>query len=199
MTAINKFNKSMIYTIRSPHTDQYYIGSTTQILCKRFVDHKAHYKVYLKSGKKFTTSFKIIELGDAYIELLEEVNCENRPQLQRTEGELIRAHKENCVNMVIPGRTKHEYKTDNSDKIKAHMKEYNEVNSDKIKAHKKEYYEANTDKIKAHRKDYYEANSDKIKEERTQYRLENSEKINEQRRAKYAQQKLVKDLKTITI
>ena len=102
MTAINKFNKSMIYTIRSPHTDQYYIGSTTQPLCKRFGDHKTHYKEYLKKPEgNFITSFKIIELGDSYIELLEEINCDNRPQLHRREGEIIREHKINCVNRLF--------------------------------------------------------------------------------------------------
>ena len=228
MTAINKFNKSMIYTIRSPHTDKYYIGSTTQILCKRFVDHKSQYKAYLKGGV-FVTSFKIIELGDAYIELLEELTCENKPQLQRREGELIREHKTNCVNMVMPGRTKAEYNSDNSDRIKEHRKEYYNDNFDRISQHAKEYRTLNSDKlheqykefyyknidkmkeknIKYRRENYeklkeqrrikYEANSDKIKEERTQYRLENSDKINEQRRAKYAEKKLLKDLESITI
>ena len=115
MPAINKFNTSMIYSIRSNATDKYYIGSTTQILCKRFSDHKMNYKAYLKGTGGFTTSFKILELGDAYIELLEEINCDNRNQLEKREGELIREHKNNCVNRCIAGRTKQEYYIDNKD------------------------------------------------------------------------------------
>jgi len=95
MNVINKFNTAMIYTIRSPHTEQYYIGSTTQILCKRFSDHKINYKGYLKGTSNFITSFKILELGDAYIELLEEINCDNKTQLEKREGEFIRIHKNN--------------------------------------------------------------------------------------------------------
>ena len=124
MTEINKYNKSMIYTIRSPHTEKYYIGSTTQKLCKRFSDHNRNYKSYLDEKYHFTTSFKILELGDAYIELLEEINCENKNQLERREGELIREHKNNCVNRCIVGRTQKEYRTDNKEEITKQKKKY---------------------------------------------------------------------------
>ena len=69
MAVINKFHNSKIYTIRSPQTDKYYIGSTTQILCKRLTNHKTDYDRYLKGIYYNIRSFKIIELGDAYIEL----------------------------------------------------------------------------------------------------------------------------------
>ena len=124
MTEINKYNNSMIYTIRSPHTDKYYIGSTTQILCKRFSDHKVNYNDYLNEKYHFVTSFKIFELGDAYVELLEEVNCENKHQLVRREGELIRLHKNECVNKRIEGRTQKEYQIDNKEEITKQRKQY---------------------------------------------------------------------------
>ncbi len=139
----------MIYTIRSPHTENYYIGSTTQILCKRFSDHNMHYKAYLKGTSNFMTSFKIIELGDAYIELLEEINCDNKTQLEKREGEFIRIHKNNCVNKRIEGRTKKEYRIDNVEKSKA-------------------YREAHIDKEIQYRID----NKDKIKKQSKQYRLD---------------------------
>ena len=225
MTAINKFNKSLLYTIRSPATEQYYIGSTTQKLCKRFSDHNINYKAYLKGSFPFITSFKIIELGDAYIELLEEISCENRNQLVKREGELIREHKANCVNRNIAGRTHKEYYFDNSDKILEKMKQYYIDNNDKISEQRKEYYAENNDKILEQKKEYYAENNDKILEQRKQYyaenkekkkqyyidniekileqkkqyRLENSDKINEQRRAKRTEKKLLKDLESITI
>ena len=210
MTAINKYNKSLLYTIRSPATEQYYIGSTTQKLCKRFSDHNINYKAYLKGSFPFITSFKIIELGDAYIELLEEISCENRNQLVKREGDLIREHKANCVNRNIAGRTHKEYYFDNSDKILEKMKQYYIDNNDKISEQRKEYYAENNDKILEQRKQYYAENKEKKKqyyidniekilEQKKQYRLENSDKINEQRRAKYAEKTLLKDLKTITI
>ena len=180
MTAINKYNKSLLYTIRSPATEQYYIGSTTQKLCKRFSDHNIDYKRYLKGTFDFISSFKILELGDAYIELLEEINCENRNQLEKREGELIREHKANCVNHYIPGRTQKEWNTDNWEKLMEYKKEYALANSDKIKQ-----YRIN--------------NSDKQREYMKEYRFNNSEKIKEQKRMSYKEKKLLNDLATITI
>ena len=148
MTAINKYNNSMIYTIRSPATERYYIGSTTQKLCKRFSDHKVNYKLYIDEKYHFTTSFKILELGDAYIELLEEINCENKHQLVMREGELIREHKNNCVNKRIEGRTKKEYRNDNKEEIKEHGKQYYIDNKDKAT----QYYNDNIESINAKKK-----------------------------------------------
>ena len=100
----NKYNNSMIYSIRSPHTDKFYIGSTTQSLCKRFANHKSNYNSYVNSGiGSFITSFKIIELGDSYIELLEGFDCENRNELEKREGELIRLHKYFSINKNMAG------------------------------------------------------------------------------------------------
>ena len=105
----NKYNNSFIYTIRSPHTEKLYIGSTTQILCKRFANHKTDYNLYVNNKKNYITSFKIIELGDSYIELLEQINCDSKIQLEMREGELIRIHKDLCVNKIIAGRTDEQY------------------------------------------------------------------------------------------
>ena len=195
METINKFNKSMVYSIRTPHSELYYIGSTTQPLCKRFVNHKSKYKDYLNGTYGFVRSFKIIELGDAYIELMEEINCDNRNQLVKREGELIREHKANCVNMNIAGRSGKEWKTDNCDRQKEYRKQYRIDNSDKLK----EYRLINSDKIKEYNKNYENNNKDKIKEQKKQHYAENKEKLKEKRRAKNAEQKLLKDLKTITI
>ena len=151
MTEINKYNTAMIYSIRSPATEKYYIGSTTQILCKRFGDHKKKYKLYLDEKHHFVTSFKILELGDAYIELLEEINCENKNQLVKMEGEAIRKHKASCVNKKIEGRTKKEYRIDNKESIKEHHKQYYIDN----KEHHKQYYIDNIESIKAQKTQPY--------------------------------------------
>ena len=164
MNVINKYNTAMIYSIRSPHTENYYIGSTTQILCKRFGDHKTKYKGYLKGTGCFITSFKILKLGDAYIELLEEVNCENRNQLEKREGELIREHKNNCVNKSIAGRTQKEYKIDNIDKTK----QYGIDNKDKIKQQSKQYRIDNKELISDKKQQYYIDNIESIKAQKTQ-------------------------------
>ena len=199
MTTINKFNLSKIYAIKSPHTDLYYIGSTTRPLCDRFTKHKSCYKGYLKGTYHFVTSFKIIEHDDAYIELLEEVNCENRNQLEKREGELIKENKSNCVNKFIPCRTKIEWTQDNIDKIREQRKQRDIDNQEMIKQDGKQYYIDNCDRIKERVKQYRIDNADKIRERKKQYRIDNSEMLKEKRRIKYAETKLLKDLALITI
>ena len=112
---MNKFLKAQIYTIRSHQTDDIYIGSTTQLLCRRFSDHKNNYKRYLAGRYHNVTSYKIIKYEDCYIELLEAFPCETKEQLCKREGELIRSHK--CVNKCIPCRTRSEHYIDNKAKI----------------------------------------------------------------------------------
>ena len=185
----NKYNNSMIYTIRSPHTDKFYIGSTTQKLCKRFANHKASYNSYLSNVGNHVSSYKIIELGDSYIELLEQINCDSKIQLEMREGELIRIHKDLCVNKSIAGRTITQYNLDNSDIIKQRKKKYYANNADNIKQYQHQYRKVNTDKINQCNKQYYIDNADKIK----QYRLDNADKkkqYNKQYHLKNKKQKI---------
>ncbi len=91
------YSNAKIYTIRSPNTEMYYIGSTTQPLSKRLQQHKTEFKNKSKS-QRVISSFVIHEFGDAYIELLEIFPCKFREELEKREGELIREHKEFCTN-----------------------------------------------------------------------------------------------------
>jgi hypothetical protein len=59
----------------------------------------------------------MLEFDDHYIDLAEEYACQNKMQLERREGEIMRA-TENTVNRYIAGRTKAEYRRDNVVKIK---------------------------------------------------------------------------------
>ena len=137
----NKYNNSKIYTIRSYQIDKYYIGSTTQPLHKRLYDHKRGYTLYQNQKYHYVTSFELIKFEDCYIELLEEINFDNKEQLDKREGELIRANLNDVVNKRIEGRTVKEYRIDNADKLK----QYRVDNADKIK----QYRIDNADKIKA--------------------------------------------------
>ena len=185
----NKYNNSFIYTIRSPHTDKFYIGSTTQKLCKRFANHKASYNSYLSNVGNHVSSYKIIELGDSYIELLEQINCDSKIQLEMREGELIRIHKDLCINKIMVGRTDKQYRLDNADIIKQRKKQYRQDNADKIKQHyhdnadkNKQYRLDNADKIKQYNID----NVDNIKQQQKQYRQDNADKIKQQKKQYYA-------------
>jgi hypothetical protein len=106
--SLNKYQNGKIYTIRSPYTEFYYIGSTCQPLSKRFYEHRINYDRYFKKygsyprKKHWITSFHIFQQGECYIELLENYACNNRDELIRREGELIRLNKDKIINKNDP-------------------------------------------------------------------------------------------------
>jgi hypothetical protein len=128
------YSKGKIYAIRSPNTDKVYIGSTIDTLSRRMSKHR---------NKFNTTSSKLIlEAGDAYIELIEEFPCDNREQLSKREGEIMRATANYC-NKLIAGRTLNEYREDNKDIIIERDRNYS-----------KAFYEANKEKRLEYQKAY---------------------------------------------
>jgi hypothetical protein len=156
-TEINKYHTSKIYRIISPQCEKFYIGSTTETLNRRLSKHKATYKRYLEKGLgSCMTSFEVVKFDDVIIEIIKDVNCDSKKELEKIEGDCIKEHHDRILNKRVEGRTD---------------KEYREANKDKIK----EYYEANKDIIKEKHKQYYEANKDKFNE----YREANKQKINE--------------------
>lgn len=167
----NKYQGSKIYTIRSPHTDKYYIGSTVEkYLSRRFNGHKNNYKQYLNGTSGNITSFEIIKLGEAYIELLEVFPCKSNLELHKREGELIRKHTANCVNRKIEGRTQKEYKTENNDKIIVYQKEYRKDNKDKLNQISIEHYYKNKEMYNENQRKYRAINKIMINEKQRQYR-----------------------------
>ena len=140
-----------IYCIRSHQTNDIYIGSTCQTLSKRMTNHRNDYKRYTEGKtKRYTSSFDILKYGDAYIELIELYPCNQKCELLKQEGGVIRDRK--CVNKRIAGRTKKQYYLDNKDEIKQYHNQYYQDNKDELKQSKKQYQEDNKDKIKEYRK-----------------------------------------------
>ena len=144
------YAKAKIYQVISPNHPVPYIGSTTQALSKRMAHHR--------SQRNPCCSRIILEAGDAYIELIEEYPCENREQLSRREGELIRQRE--CVNRCIAGRTKAEWYDDNKEEVKEYHKAYREANHEYIVASRKAYNDA----TKERRRAYNEANKERRRE-----------------------------------
>ena len=127
----DKYANAKIYSIRSPNNEKYYIGSTTQRLCNRMTKHR--------NPKNPITSKEIINSGGAYIELIENYPCNNKEELLKREGELIREHYDNIVNKSRPNRTKEEYnKTarDWENKNKDVRKLYRDTHKEKIKKYR---------------------------------------------------------------
>lgn len=103
------YGQSKIYCIRSFSTDAIYVGSTTLPLCQRIAKHKYEYKRWFNGKTDWCSSYLLLGFGDAYIELVEDYPCNSKDQLNRREGEIIRATP-NCVNHCIAGQTRQEYK-----------------------------------------------------------------------------------------
>ena len=161
----NKYNSSRIYKISSSLTDKIYIGSTTQTLSQRMGGHNRHYKLYLKDNTKlYVSSFEIIKLGDAFIKLIEESNYNNKQQLEKREGEIIKDNINICVNKVIAGRTIHEWRDDNKEIIAKKMKQYNQDNKKVVAEKAKQYRQDNVKIIAEYNKQYQQYNKEIIAE-----------------------------------
>ena len=139
MTEINKYNSSKIYKICSNLTNNIYIGSTTQSIKQRLSEHVKNYKQYIRTNNKYTTSYEIIKLGDYYITLIEEHNYNNKQQLFKREGEVMKLNINNIVNNRIAGEC-------NGDKAE-YMKQYYNNNKEQVTEYHKQHYNNNKEHI----------------------------------------------------
>ena len=157
-----KYARGKIYTIRSHKTNLIYVGSTIEpYLSTRMRYHWNGYKRYKNGKGDYTTSFDVLQLDEnCYIELYEDYPCNNRRELEKREGEIIRSL--DCVNKRIEGRTRNEWYEDNKEHISEYRKQYREDNKEKIKAKAKQHYETHKEEINAKNKQYRENNKEKI-------------------------------------
>ena len=155
MAQVNKYNHSKIYKICSNLTDKIYIGSTTQTLSQRLSDHVSQYKRYVRINDRYITSYEIIKLGDYYITLIEENNFNNKQQLFKREGEVIKLNINNVVNKQITGRTDKEYRQDNKEHLLEQHKQYYNNNKEHLLEQHKQYYNNNKVQITEQNKVYY--------------------------------------------
>ena len=141
------YQNGKIYSIRSHLTDDVYIGSTVQSLSNRLAGHKKGYKQWLNKKITYTSSYQIIEKDyECYIELIENYSCNNKEELHKREGEIIRATT--CINKIIPGRTKKEYEKDNKEQISELKKQYHHNNKQQLNEKSKQYYNNNKEQLK---------------------------------------------------
>jgi hypothetical protein len=155
------YKNGKTYAIRSKQTPMYYIGSTTQTLEKRFGSHKRKSKIGLGCSSDL-----ILKYEDAYIEIIELYPCNNKEELNKREGELIRLYKDMIVNKAIAGRTHAEYYKEEQVLIKSKRVAKKD---DKMKYDKKRREENHELIIQNHR-EYNLANKDKINEKSRLYR-----------------------------
>ena len=136
------------------HEDnEFYYGSTVQILCKRMDKHRRDFKRWKNGKYGKIMCFDLFEkygIENCKIYLVELYPCESKEELESREGYYIRNYE--CINKNIPCRTSKEYYNDNKHKIK----EYYINNKDNIKTRIKEYYINNKDNIKTKHNVQYE-------------------------------------------
>jgi hypothetical protein len=137
------YNHSKVYKIISSKTDLIYVGSTTKTLAQRLAQHKHDYKTNKDNSRRYVSSFKLLELGECEILLLESVNCENKDELRAKEREWIDKFKNVCVNLRLPTRTTKEWRVDNKERYISNNKNYREKNYDIIRNKEIEYANAN--------------------------------------------------------
>jgi hypothetical protein len=111
------FTLGKIYVIKSPHTEQVYIGSTTaKLLCSRMCQHR-----YVAKNIGNCSSKIVIDAGGAYIELIEKFPCADKTELNRREGQVAATYPTRS-NKQMAGRTKKESNAINNNlpKVKAY-------------------------------------------------------------------------------
>lgn len=117
------YSKGKIYELKCLITGKRYMGSTTkQYLSQRLVAHKADYGNWLNGKKDYFTAIEILKGGSYQITLVETYACQSKNELEARERHWIQ--KLECVNKVIPTRTKAEYREDNRDVLRAAARAY---------------------------------------------------------------------------
>jgi hypothetical protein len=100
--------RGYIYQIRSPHTELVYIGSTTQRIRQRFATHVSDWRKYGDVASKVgSMSYKVLEHGDGYIEMIEEREFNNRDEMIDLEKRYILEGGDNIVNKSSRVQTKY--------------------------------------------------------------------------------------------
>jgi len=151
------YSQSKVYIIKFHDNNKLiYIGSTTQSLSMRIQRHKRHIhcSLYKYIFENYNGDFSC-----CYIELYENHLCNDRAELNKIEGEIIKHFKSDdnyiVINKNIAGRTLKEYYKDNINRFK-------------------EYYKDNVNRIK----EYYNNNADIKRDYQNQYDKNNKNKLN---------------------
>jgi hypothetical protein len=131
------YSQCKTYVIKFYDDDKLiYIGSTTQSLQKRLCSHKKDFKcsLYKYIFDNYNGDFKC-----CFIELHQNQSCNDKTELDKIEGELIKQFKAddnfNVINKNIAGRTPKQRYIDNIDRIK----QYYQNNADIKRKYQNEY------------------------------------------------------------
>ena len=154
-----RYERGQIYTVRCKYDKELiFVGSTIQTLAVRMGGHRG------TNNKKQTSLYLKVD-GDWknwYIELYENYPCNNKQELERREGEVIR--EIGTVNRCIAGRNLKEYYIDNREILLNKQKLYANNNKEKVRECQNKCYEKNKEYRLVYASKYRLYNNEKIVE-----------------------------------
>lgn len=123
-----------VYKIENERSKKFYIGSTTQELQFYFKNNIAKYKC----NSQFKRLKLIFDDGIEYCKIYVIELCNDKQELIKKEDYYIRLHINNinCVNCIIPLRSRQEYLRDNYEKIKEYQRAYKRDYYHRVTKHK---------------------------------------------------------------
>jgi len=153
--------KGFVYKIYDNTNENAYYGSTKQQVSRRIGDHRKDYKRYLNGEYGYCKSFDIIKNCDYSYNVVEEVEYEEKWELLNRERWYI--ENNDCINKMLPFKTKEELKEKNNDRVKKYRETEKGKNTTKLYTkntfeERKKYREDNKEKIKEYQKKYREKN-----------------------------------------
>jgi hypothetical protein len=166
-----------IYKIVNNQSNEIYIGSTTQKLCKRFSNHKTSYNSWKirKTGKCMSYDlFDKYGIENCRIILIESFPCKTTEERLRKEQEHIDSTE--CINK-IKAFSGIQIDQDKILRKQAYDKQYRETHNEKRKQKNKSYYDSNKDSIKTKRKIYLEKNKERTAQTQKRYQEKHFEEI----------------------
>jgi hypothetical protein len=124
----------LIYKLTSASTDIVYIGSTTLSINDRFIRHKASLRRFQNNNGDYCSAFELMQLPDVKIELIENVDFNDRDFLRERENYHIL--RNDCVNIKNAKFDYDTYYLLNKDRLK----QYYQINSIAKKDYQRKRY-----------------------------------------------------------
>ena len=178
------YNNGKIYKIipkceHEPH--EIYVGSTTKTyLSQRYGKHVSEYKRFMVGKAYKTMSYELFNKYGEHncdIILLETVNCTSKEELHARENYYIRTL--NCLNKVVPLRTRNEYREQNKEHINMKQREGYTKNKDVRLEKSKKHYQENKELYSERAKLQFEKHKESNLKRAAEYRKQNNDIIKE--------------------
>ena len=135
----NKYSNGKIYQIWNEMTDDIYVGSTCNPLCKRMAYHRSHHANEKYKHRRLYKLMNELGINIFHVELIELYPCSSMDELRKREGHFIR--QIGNLNMTIEDRTRQEYNEQHKEQKAIYMETYRDKHKDRINETTKEYIE----------------------------------------------------------